>query len=379
MHIVHITTALGNGGAEAAMYRLICSNQQNTHVVICLTHSDKYESLLRDVGVDVYTLDMKDRLVPIQPLVKLYKLLKQEKPDVVQTWMYHANFFGGLVAKLCGVPKIFWGIRMSDPKAGQIGKLTQAINWTCGKLGNAIPTKIVSCAHRATQEHIKLGYPPNKMVTICNGYDTDILCFDQSERDRIRESHGLTSDTLLIGTVARWHPQKDHRTLFRAIAESKNLESMDWKLMLIGLDMDASNNDLLQVITEFNLQEKCILVGTQKNIPAIQSALDIHVLSSSDEGFPNVIAEAMACGTPCVSTDAGDASYIIDDTGWISPIKNWSDLSINIDDAVEHFQQAPEWNDRKEQCVKRIKNQFSIQRMSNEFSSTWNAHNGTVS
>lgn len=371
MKIMHITTALGNGGAESAMYRLIKGSPSNDHVVVCLIGTGMYQQLLEEAGIQVYLLDMKASLLPIRSLYRLVKILKLHKPDVVQTWMYHANLIGAIAAKSTGVPKIYWGIRMSNPRLGRVGKATQFVNWICAKLGNALPTKIVSCAHKATEEHIKIGYPESKFVTIPNGYNLNEIRFSSTDRNEIRKKWTSNANAMLIGVVARWHPQKDHKTLMEALSHPAIEQNDSWELILIGPNMDEKNAQLAKLINRYNLSNRCVLSGPASTIAPTMSGLDLLVLSSSDEGFPNVLAEGMACGTPCVSTDAGDAKHIIGDTGWVSPIKDATALAINIEKAMNAFKHKTEWNTRKEKCRNRIERCFSIEKMSENYNRLW--------
>ncbi|MGZ8105975.1 hypothetical protein ACXU9T_11220 [Proteus mirabilis] len=103
--IIHIITGLNNGGAEGVLYRLCKYDLANDHVVISLTTDGKYGSMLRDINVNVICLHLKSFSSTLPSLIKLYKIIKKEKPYIVQTWMYHADLIGGIIAKLAGVKK----------------------------------------------------------------------------------------------------------------------------------------------------------------------------------------------------------------------------------------------------------------------------------
>ena len=107
MRVIHIITGLNNGGAEAVLYRLCKYDKINKHIVISMMDYGKYGELLRNENIDVYTLDMPAGKLTLNGIINLYKIIKQFKPNVVQTWMYHANLIGGIVAKIAGIKKLF--------------------------------------------------------------------------------------------------------------------------------------------------------------------------------------------------------------------------------------------------------------------------------
>ena len=124
-------------------------------------------------------------------------------------------------------------------------------------------------------------------------------------------------------------------------------------------------------IRKLKLDNHIGLLGPIKNISEVMNGLDIHILSSSyGEGFPNVLAEAMACGTPCITTDVGDSAAIVSETGWIVPPKNPIKLSKAIENAFDELGTL-KWNKK---CIKArqiIKEKFSINKMLNSYNKEW--------
>ena len=171
MKIVHIITSLDDGGAEHTLYKICKYDKYNKHVVISLKGTGKYFYLLNKIGVKVYCLNLK--FYAIYQFLSFITLLKFLKPDVVQTWMYHADFFGGLAAKIVGIKNIFWNIRNSnlDKKTKFSTKLVLKIN---AILSNFIPNKIISCSKNSIKIHHALGYK-NKFIYIGNGIKKKII------------------------------------------------------------------------------------------------------------------------------------------------------------------------------------------------------------
>ena len=306
MKIVHIITGLNNGGAEGVLYRLVTYDQANEHIVISMMDAGKYGPLLLEKGLDLYCLNMSAGKVSPKSTLKLYKLIKTINPDIVQTWMYHADFIGGLAAKAAGVKKIFWNLRHSNFDSNHTKSSTIKIAKLNAKLSTIIPKRIISCAQGGVKAHADLGYNKKKIVVIGNGYDLSTFKIDDDSRDLIRNELNLGQKPV-IGMVGRYDPQKNHKGLIEALKFVKE-KGYAFDLVLIGRDLNDKNEILLEQIKKAGLYDETFLLGQRNDIPSIMNALDIHVLSSSyGEGFPNVIAEAMACGTPCIATDVGDS------------------------------------------------------------------------
>ena len=110
MQVLHIITGLGDGGAEALLYRMCKFDKEHNHIVISLMDEQKYGPLLKEIGVVVHILSFPKGKIKFSGFFKLYKLIKQIKPDVVQTWLDHADMIGGIVARLAGIKNIVWGV-----------------------------------------------------------------------------------------------------------------------------------------------------------------------------------------------------------------------------------------------------------------------------
>ena len=215
MKVLHIITGLGGGGAEAVLCRLATADQQtnNQHYVISLMDRGVYATRLEQAGVVVHTLDLPRGKVSWTGLAKLYRLIRQVRPDVVQTWMYHADLIGGVVARLAGIKAIAWGIRHANHDPAHNSRATLRIVWLCARLSSWVTTKIVSCSIKATQLHQALGYCADKFINIPNGYALEQLKPDEQARCTVREELKIASNAFVLGMVARFDPQKDHQNL----------------------------------------------------------------------------------------------------------------------------------------------------------------------
>jgi glycosyltransferase involved in cell wall biosynthesis len=232
--------------------------------------------------------------------------------------MYHADLLGGLAVRLVGsgIP-VVWNIRHSnlDPKGNK-----RTTIWTakvCARLSNRLPARIVCCSEASRQVHTALGYAPQKMVVIPNGFDLSAFKPDPAARESVRRELGIAADALLIGLVGRFDPQKDHGN-FVAAAALLSAAYPEVHFLLCGDGVNWDNQKLAGWIEEAVLRQRFHLLGRREDMPRLTASLDIASSSSSyGEGFPNVIGEAMACGVPCAVTDVGDSAFIVGYTGLV--------------------------------------------------------------
>ncbi|MDX7998854.1 glycosyltransferase [Xenorhabdus sp. Reich] len=372
--IMHVISGLGNGGAEGVLYRLCKYDSKNTHIIISLTSIGKYGTLLEDEGIKVYTLNMNKNIKSFYSFITLFKTIKKEDPDLVQTWMYHADLIGGIIAKLAGIKNIFWNIRHTDLHLTHSKKTTILIAKLCALLSNKIPKKIICCAYSSLNTHKELGYAHDKLTVIQNGYDLSTFKHTEQDKNKLKDELKLESDIFLIGMVARYDPQKNHELLLTSFERFTKYKDERTKLLLVGKNIDNKNNELYELIDELGIKDKVILLGQRNDIPNFMNMIDLHVLSSSfGEGFPNVIAEAMVAKTPCIATNIGDASLIIDKNGWII---NSNDNVQQLEDALEKAYNEfslnkDKWLIRCNNCSNSIKERFSIATMFNRYIQAW--------
>jgi glycosyltransferase involved in cell wall biosynthesis len=210
------------------------------------------------------------------------------------------------------------------------------------------------------------------MIVVANGFDLTTFRPDSVAREEQRKRWGVVEDELLLGMVARWHAQKDHVTLLAAAGELASRIAGRWRLVLVGEGMEHCNASLKKMVQSHGLDGRVILAGCASNVPAVMNAIDIHVLSSrAGEAFPNVVAEAMACGTPSVVTAVGDSAAIVSDTGWVVTAGAAGELARALEDATAAAGNRAAWATRCEMARERIKRLYDMERMQQGFEQAW--------
>lgn len=354
------------------LYRLVTSKAEGIeHEVISLKGEGFYGPVLVAGGVAVHYFDFGRFLQwnSLSELKRLIKLIGEVSPNVVQTWLYHADLVGGLAARLAGCKALVWGVRSASLSPLLMGRSTRFVAWLCARLSGFIPTVVATCSQEAAKVHQRLGYDASKFEVIANGFDLKVFKPDAIARKLRRQSWGVSDNEVLIGCVARWDPYKDHANLLEALSIALS-GGCQLRCVLVGGGLDDRNPTLRGLMAKYNLADSVILAGKQSDIPSVMNALDFHVLPSASEAFPNVVAEAMACGVPAIVTNVGDASLIVGDTGWVVPPKNPQLLAWALLDAFAgarldgHVQ-------RRDAARQHIADNFSLDKMTRSYVHLW--------
>lgn len=368
--VVHVIAGLGNGGAEATLARLCRGITDFRHHVISLTDAGRYGEELPAHGVGVTTLGLSRGRVGPAGLWRLWRELRRLRPDVVQTWMYHADLLGGVAARAAGIRNVIWNIRHSTLDGNSLRRSTRLVARLCALSSGWLPARIVCCAHAARDNHVAFGYAQRRMVVIHNGYDRAGFSIDSAEVQAFRSSLGLDGGEVVLGMVARLHPDKDHRGLLQALARLRR-EGFRFHALLAGPDVTPDNSAVQGMLAETGLADRVTPLGPRSDIATVMAGLDVHVLASRTEGFPNVVAEAMLCSTPCIVTDVGDAAGIVGDTGWVVPAGDPDALAAALKQAVAARADADSWQARRRASSERVARLYPLDMMHNGYRSVW--------
>ena len=329
IRLTHIITGLDVGGAETMLSKLV-SNQNRERFeleVICLQPNGPIGERIAAMGIPVRSLEMRSAKGTLPAIGKLAGWLRRSRPDIVQTWMYHADLVGGIAARLSRRRAVAWNIRNGTLDSQGTKRSTLQVVRMLASLSRSLPSRIVCCSENARQLHAGMGYDADKMIVIPNGFDLDQFRPDPAARRDVRDELGVRADTPLVGLMARYHAQKDHGNFVEAAGIlSKSMP--DVQFLLCGLDVHSANSELMGYIAKSGAADRFHLLGKRSDMPRLTAALDVAVCASHfGEAFPNVLGEAMACGVPCATTDVGDAAYIVGDTGRVVPPKSPEELA----------------------------------------------------
>ena len=310
-----VITDLGRGGAEGALERLIEKSlilNKNDCLVICLKEGGEVAENLRLLGYHVILLKLQSIFGIPRVLYSLWKIFILNRPLVVHTWLYHADFLGGLAAKLAGVKTVIWSVRSNQiEKGGNL--ITVYLRYFNAFLSRFIPTWIIYVAKSSQATHELLHYDPKNGLVIPNGYEVDKIPGYYLPAN-IRNELMIDESDRIILSIARNSPEKDHQTFFTALGEVFQRED-NVVALLVGQGVDEISFD--RFLNGFSSQHRrrIIFLGPRSDIYQLLLACNFLVVHSKTEAFPNVLAEAMLVGRASVTTDVGDAKYLQSNTG----------------------------------------------------------------
>jgi glycosyltransferase involved in cell wall biosynthesis len=314
--IMHVITTLGPAGAETMLYRIASGmdGSRFENEVVSLTGILDLAERMQEIGVRVRTLGMRKRMPNPLLVMRLAQWIRESKPDIIHTWMYHANLVGALAARLAGNVPVVWGIHHSalDPRVDK--RRTLLVSRACALLSRKLPNRIVCCSEAALRIHKKLKYAAEKLEVIPNGFDLVQVKPDPSARVSVRKELGIPKHAPVIGIAARFHPYKDHHNFIRA-AGLLHKQIPEVHFLLCGLNITWQNSQLAGWIEAAGIRDCCHLLGLRRDMSRLYTGMDIATTASCSEAFPVAIGEAMACETPCVVTDVGDSALIVGETG----------------------------------------------------------------
>lgn len=313
--LVVVITGLRTGGAELTLLKVLERlDPAWAPRVISLTDVGDVGRRIEALGIPVEALGLRPGRVGPLAVARLTIRLRALRPDVVHTWMYHADLMGGLAAKLAGGCGIGWAIHNTSLDPGRTKRSTRLVARACARLSRRVPDRILSVSAAARDAHIAIGYAPDRLVVVPNGFDLSRFRPDGEARADVRRELGVAAEAPLVGLVARWDPLKNVEG-FVTVAGLVHARRDDARFVLVGAGLDRDNARLASLTQAARVSGATRLLGGRDDVPRLMAALDVLVSPSWGEAFPSVLGEAMACGVPCAVTDAGDSALIVGETG----------------------------------------------------------------
>lgn len=379
MKILHIINSLKKGGAEGNLYRL-CVAQKKKYknkidiTIITLINNGYYENKLKAKGIKIISLGI-DKKIKIFGLIKkiskFRNIIVKKNQDIIQSWMYHSNFLTLFIPRQSH-NKIFWNIRHSELNFNISKKITILISIICGLSSRIVPKKIIYCSEKSIKFHEnKHFYSKNKTSLIENGYSKKTYYPSNSLRFNFRKKKNIKKKNIIFGFAGRYAKQKNIDSLLLGFSKISN-DHDNIYLYMAGKDINSQNQELINIVSRLNIKNKVFFINEQKNLVEFYNGIDVLILTSHSESFPNVIAEAMLCTTPVLSSNAGCSKKIIDKYGFVLSQNDYLSISKGIKKIINKLiNQKLFWKSLKKNTRLQIINNFSIEKMAENYLRNW--------
>lgn len=342
--IIHIITGLSLGGAELALLKHIKLNSgdgSRNHVVISLMSRSYLSDRFEKENIKVYHLNFKKSPYSVfRGLIYLKRLLNSYEKVLLHGWLYHGCLIASLGRFLKkGKIPVIWNIRHSLHDMQSEKPITRYVIKLLAKLSK-LPDQTIYNSSTGVEHHVNIGFARTNNLVIHNSVAGQSLKFVSQRRSQIRRDLGYDNSTMVIGVVARYHFIKGYDIFIQA-AKIVIKKFPDVRIMCIGTGVTYDNVILKNLIQEAGIKENIVLLGRIEKPIDYMCGLDVLCMPSRSEGFPNVLAEALSVGVPCVATDVGETAVILKNKGVLCKSNDPASISAGLIEVIEnreHYQ-----------------------------------------
>lgn len=322
MNVLLVTTCLEVGGAEKVVCNLADSLDKRGYRVKVVYLKGQVRLKPQSSKVGIECLDFENIFAGVSAIFRLKKIIKEFKPDVVHSHLFHANLLCRLSRILTKIPKLITTAHNSNEEGDYRMLLYRLTDHLTDMTTNVSQEAVdVFISEKAVRK--------NRIVCIHNGIDTNKFSYQSQSRRVIFDELGIAETTKLLVAVGRLDPAKDYPNLIKALSL---LKTGNVHLVIVG--SGPLKESLRKLTLNLNLEKKITFFGLRYDIPEIMSAADLFILSSAWEGFGLVVAEAMACERNVIATDCGGVKEVVGECGVVIPSKNSSMLASAIDSGL---------------------------------------------
>lgn len=297
--VTHVIPVFKPGGAELQLAALATAQSASglRASVWCLAADPPLAAEVEECGVHVSAL----RRNPIRFAQQAWRGWRRD--DVVHSWMYH-GFLMGAALRPYGKATHIWGVRRTEPFSAGLKRRTRAIVRLGRTLAPRAADGLVFCSQTTMDRHVEAGFNAPILAVTLNAIPEKYTA----------EPPPPDNDVFTVGCLTRWTFDKGIDVLLRAWAGYR-ASGRPGSLLLAGPGIDSDNKALVAMVTEHGVTDSVRLLGPFRDPRRFHQTLDVYVSPSRTEGFPNVVAEAMATARPVVATDVGGTAEVLGDTG----------------------------------------------------------------
>ncbi len=314
------------GGTEMMLLKTLPCLNKFENIVCTIKGPTKIGKELEKNGINVLYLKANKKFCP-QIIWKFYKIIKKEKPDILVTYLIHADILGRVFGKLFGVKKIISSVRNKSLVKKKFFLWEKATSFLLNHYlvnSNSLKNLYIS----------KLKISPKKITVIPNGIEIKKFSINVNKEKKRKELEFKNND-FLIGCVANLRKVKGHQYLLKALKKVTN-KYPKTKLVLVGKGEERKN--LEKLISDLGISKQVAFLGQRNDVPEILKIIDIFVLPTLSEGMSNVILEAMAAKCSTITTDIPENQELIENQkqGLLVPVKNPKRLAQAIIELIQH-------------------------------------------
>ncbi len=360
MKIAHLITGLGMGGAERMLLKTL-PRLKNENFIISLTSNDAFGKRIEEAGIKVYYLGLK-KLNLLSAILRFRKILKKEKPNLLNCYLIHSNIFGRIFGKLFSVKKIICSVRNKHINRRFLNFLDRRTSFLVDLY---TPNSYVLVPFLTEHQKIK----EKKIKVIENGIELEKFDFD-IDKEKKKKELGIEKE-FVVSCIAKLEKQKGYLTLIKAI---KELSNPDFLFLFIG---DGKERKELEELSEkLGVKDKIRFLGWRSDTKELLRITDLFILPSFHEGMSNSLLEAMISKVCCLVSDIDENKELIknEENGLTFITGDHKDLAEKISYLHKNEKLRKKYAEKAEETVKkRFDINKTVEKYTEVMENVWNS------